>query len=419
MRSTTSPSTKRTESAGRNSDRSGEPCHSPDRLAVFAGGSFPARLVLALFSLLLLFGLSTLFGCLRSLERSVPDEFSLLDGPFSSNLNITSAEAPPLRFESAPKPRVDFGKVAVERPPQVKPRRMTFAEPAVIRLTGATEPMTGDFVSFNSHRGDTPMLSTWKRLGLHTLLAAMFAVAQAPAAPPSDSDKLDEIQKQLNELKKSVSTIQKSLELLQAMGTDLRNLRTESRQGVENAEKQIGDLKRELGTLRDELDKLDTELSTPADPDFSQDDIAALAEWWRDFKTKAVGIPLPANATICGMERAAPDTVVGNQVRVKLTFVPPEQCVLPVDPLTVNRALLQLGCEVRLRWETVRWTSSKGIEHNKYVLKRGRFRLGQREGKLPRLVLESTGCRRQWLPAPETARSVPRYADRCGQEADR
>jgi hypothetical protein len=231
-------------------------------LAVFAGGSFPARLVLALFSLLLLFGLSTLFGCLRSLERSVPDEFSLLDGPFSSNLNITSAEAPPLRFESAPKPRVDFGKVAVERPPQVKPRRMTFAEPAVIRLTGATEPMTGDFVSFNSHRGDTPMLSTWKRLGLHTLLAAMFAVAQAPAAPPSDSDKLDEIQKQLNELKKSVSTIQKSLELLQAMGTDLRNLRTESRQGVENAEKQIGDLKRELGTLRDELDKLGTRMNT-------------------------------------------------------------------------------------------------------------------------------------------------------------
>jgi hypothetical protein len=166
-----------------------------------------------------------------------------------------------------------------------------------------------------------------------------------------------------------------------------------------------------ISTMRDELDKLDTELSTPADPDFSQDDIAALAEWWRDFKTKAVGIPLPANATICGMERAAPDTVVGNQVRVKLTFVPPEQCVLPVDPLTVNRALLQLGCEVRLRWETVRWTSSKGIEHNKYVLKRGRFRLGQREGKLPRLVLESTGSHRHW-PSPTISRPATRTRTR-------
>jgi site-specific DNA recombinase len=151
-----------------------------------------------------------------------------------------------------------------------------------------------------------------------------------------------------------------------------------------------------ITAMRDELDRLEAELSTaPAEADFSQEDAAALAAWWRDFKAKAVEMPLPANAKITGMKRAAPDTVVGDQVKVVLTYVPPEQCAVRVDPLTVNRALLQLGCEVRLRWETVRWMSSSGTEHNKYVLKRGRFRLGQHDWqKIPRKVLEPSASRR-------------------------
>src|SRR5437764_1110703 len=55
------------------------------------------------------------------------------------------------------------------------------------------------------HSGETPMMRTWKMLGLNTLLAALFAAspgfARDTSALSSDAEKLEGIQKQLNELK--------------------------------------------------------------------------------------------------------------------------------------------------------------------------------------------------------------------------
>ena len=109
-------------------------------------------------------------------------------------------------------------------------------------------------------------------------------------------------------------------------------------------------------------------------------------------------MPLPANSTVVGMKRTGPATVEGNQVKVKLTLIPVEQSAVKLDPLVVNHALLQLGCEVRLYWETQQFTSRSGKVHNRYVVKRGRLRLGQQDSwrKVPRLVLESSGWHRHF-----------------------
>ena len=59
------------------------------------------------------------------------------------------------------------------------------------------------------------MMRTWKMLGLNSLLAALFAATPAlgsnTSGPPTDAEKLEEIQKQLNELKNSLVDVKKTL----------------------------------------------------------------------------------------------------------------------------------------------------------------------------------------------------------------
>ena len=63
-----------------------------------------------------------------------------------------------------------------------------------------------------------------------------------------------------------------------------------------------------------------------------------------------------------------------------------------VDPRLVNEALHAIGAEVRLRWCADKATLSNGKQQNRYTLDRGRFRLGQKTGILPRKVLERSIC---------------------------
>jgi DNA invertase Pin-like site-specific DNA recombinase len=117
---------------------------------------------------------------------------------------------------------------------------------------------------------------------------------------------------------------------------------------------------------RDELERLDSELATAEalkPGELSSEETKALAAWWQKFESTAVPIPNTDNL-----------------------FDP------IADPRAVNEMLRQVGCEVRLRWETEEYQTSGGILRRRHVLTRGRFRLGQRDGNLPRHLLEPSAA---------------------------
>jgi hypothetical protein len=103
------------------------------------------------------------------------------------------------------------------------------------------------------------MTRTWRLLGLNTLLATMLTTAAptvAVAAPPTDADKLDAIQKQVDDLKASLADIKKSLALLETINKRIDDLRAESNLGAQTARSQADDLKQQVAQLKTEIDTL-------------------------------------------------------------------------------------------------------------------------------------------------------------------
>jgi DNA invertase Pin-like site-specific DNA recombinase len=138
-----------------------------------------------------------------------------------------------------------------------------------------------------------------------------------------------------------------------------------------------------VSAMRDRLEQLDRELATAtASQRLTNEEIAALNAWWVDFEATAVSMP---------MDPDAPEVIVYN-----LNPYEDEPQRLLVAPLKVNDALLQLGCEVRLRWREEKYTSMRykvrgkddkmhqrgGLPKVRYVLAGGRFRLGRQKGTL-------------------------------------
>jgi DNA invertase Pin-like site-specific DNA recombinase len=168
------------------------------------------------------------------------------------------------------------------------------------------------------------------------------------------------------------------------------------------------DMDARITSLRDELARLDAELA--AEPssgpyirdvatgkiylDNSKEDAEVLAKWWKDFNAKAVSMPVDYFSE----KHQLPPLVAG----LSQDPFADERAVL-VDPRAVNEALHELGTEVRLRWDTREYKTCgrkikigegqykkvPGVDRKHHELTRGRFRLGQQNGKLPRSVLES------------------------------
>jgi hypothetical protein len=125
-------------------------------------------------------------------------------------------------------------------------------------------------------------------------------------------------------------------------------------------------LDQKVKALRDRLDALDKELATtPTDTGYRPAELAELAAfsaWWEDFDSRYLSLPVPFDTI----------TVAGGLLQDWNA----EEAALRVDPKAVREALLQLGCEVRLRWQAVKTPEG-------YPLSRGRFRLGQESGQVP------------------------------------
>jgi hypothetical protein len=308
MRSTESRSTKTTERTNPERARPDTPrrlvcCADPivaathrlsnsRRRFLLPALSLPARPGLLLLTALLLGLLCLVMAIPRRPTSGTAVEFALLRDRSSTNLNSTSAEAPtragvPQAEEGSPdtsgangsppvmaqvrqsadpeagpavaNPTASPALLAPERlaaptpepvslPPAELPRQLAGEESLPILPATVLEPVREDCYPVRGpHQGDTPMMRTWKMLGLNTLLAALFAATPAlgsnTSGPLSDAEKLDEIQKQLNELKNSLAEVKKTL----ADG------RTDASLGAQKVQSQIGELGNQVTQLLDSL----------------------------------------------------------------------------------------------------------------------------------------------------------------------
>jgi DNA invertase Pin-like site-specific DNA recombinase len=162
-----------------------------------------------------------------------------------------------------------------------------------------------------------------------------------------------------------------------------------------------------LPRMQADLKLLEAELETDVTHQgFTADELLALDEWWANLYQAAVRMPLSEPPLPdSGLHYESNVAVVENTSDGEVLWGPDgaevnaEQISLLADPRLVNEALLSLGAEVQLWWETQQYTTSGGVFRNRHILVRGRFRLGQQKGKLPRYVLGTTACRssaRSW-----------------------
>jgi uncharacterized phage infection (PIP) family protein YhgE len=98
------------------------------------------------------------------------------------------------------------------------------------------------------------MMRTWQILGLKTLLAALFAatpgLSSETSGPPSDAERLTDIQKQLNALQSSLAEVKKGLTTLE------EGLKTETSLSAQKVQRQIADLQQAISQLRADVEHL-------------------------------------------------------------------------------------------------------------------------------------------------------------------
>jgi small-conductance mechanosensitive channel len=112
------------------------------------------------------------------------------------------------------------------------------------------------------------MMRTWKLIRFTALVAALLAAAPIVAQDPpvKNTDKPDEVQKQLKDLKtsvdgpqglkKSVEEINDKLKSLDKIHTALNNLHVDLNTRSQAADREIANLKDEVARLRTEVDSL-------------------------------------------------------------------------------------------------------------------------------------------------------------------
>jgi hypothetical protein len=111
----------------------------------------------------------------------------------------------------------------------------------------APVPSPEDFESVrNPHRGDTPMMARWHRLGWSAVLAAAFLAA--PAQAPAEERLTDTLAQQ--------ETLRQIKELKEALLQELQALRTEARTNQTATENRIRQLDDRLRRLEDRVDGL-------------------------------------------------------------------------------------------------------------------------------------------------------------------
>lgn len=124
-----------------------------------------------------------------------------------------------------------------------------------------------------------------------------------------------------------------------------------------------------IGKLRNELDAMDANLIEVPEPGYQREELRAIAEWWEDFRSRAVSMPVTIDQNMA---------LAGGLMQDRFA----DYSAILVDARNVNEALHSLGTEVRLRWRTRLHPLKNGKTQNRYDLVGGRFRLGQTSGRI-------------------------------------
>lgn len=304
MPSIASPSTRKTDEPNAASARSGGPWGLPDRFGCAYGGwhwlpfvdsffglppllrQFRQRLIPMLCHLVLIGAC----GVLASSETAAPPSagFDLLADISSSKLDTTSAEAPPPVAARAPQaePELPIAKptaeaTVVQAPPdkwweQPLPATVPAAtsEPPLLPIAADVVPVVQQIVEGppaipTNQRGDSPMMRTWRMLGLSSLLATALTAPKSPAgpldgppAPPAEPDRTTVVTKQLDDLKSVIDSLKNSVGELRKEIKELGSTALNTNLKAEKAQSDITKLNGEMAELRKDMESLRRSLST-------------------------------------------------------------------------------------------------------------------------------------------------------------
>ena len=228
------------------------------------GMNLPARPGLLVLSMILLAALVAILASYPPTGHADHSGFVLPAGDSYSNLNNTSADtlkspAAQAAVRNQEPERPGLVKAEVPKSPPGLPEPLHLSQTVILPVS-EMEPAVEDCCFLQARQfGETPMMRTWKMIGLQTLLAGILTTGPALAetsGPPTDSEKLADIQKQLDGMKRSLEELRKSLDSLSSLGTKMDDLSRNAASGNTTAQKQIGELKQEIAKLREDVDTL-------------------------------------------------------------------------------------------------------------------------------------------------------------------
>jgi hypothetical protein len=247
------------------------------------------RLVLLVLTMMLLVSLCLmLWRGMPAPPRADLAELGLPAGVASPKLNNTSAEAPASLPPAAPTAELDKHPhdVPAEAVTPVPPPPPKVPEPAALPPLPMLEPLVPEkapapspepppltpvtsapvapptpvepaaencYAIRDTHRGDSPMMSTWKMLGLQTVLAAALTppAALATEGPAAEPDATTALTKQIADLKAAIQALDKTVK--QECGdlrNDLEKTKLAAQVDLKSVNEQIAQLRADLESMR-------------------------------------------------------------------------------------------------------------------------------------------------------------------------
>ncbi len=141
------------------------------------------------------------------------------------------------------------------------------------------------------------------------------------------------------------------------------------------------DLVQTISGMRDELDQLDAKLDEePPTAGMTDMEYDALEQWYVDFYTKAVKIPLGDDPT-ADLDGILDTTGDGPPIDGRYEIK---------DPALTREKLQELRLRVTFWWETRKHKTTGGLTQNKHDLSRIRWNMGDREGEVNPAVFSDT-----------------------------
>jgi hypothetical protein len=177
-------------------------------------------------------------------------EVHLLDGSPLPKLNNTSAK----RHE----PVGARGPVMLARS-DAHPPELTIEPQAPVLLTPPT--LEKGYWSANSHRGESPMMSNWKTLGVPLLLAGALAASDAAQAqdavkPPDTSD----LKKQIEDINRKLPTIDQLKTSVLAIDKDLQDEIKGRREHSATVDSRLEQIQNDVTALKSQMEQIRRDL---------------------------------------------------------------------------------------------------------------------------------------------------------------